>query len=271
MWESIKKEWGAQVAVALLIILSIWWYALAISGVKESLPNYLFGASYGIMAAWGGLWGLRIARTWGWTRSLMGKAILVLSLGLFAEEFGQLVFSYYNIFAGIVVPYPSLADVGFFGNIPLYLIGIVLLGKASGVQFTLKKLSHKIQLVLLPAAILLISYALFLQGYEFDWSIPLKIFLDFGYPMGQAIYVSIALLIYSLSKNILGGIMRGKILFLLIAFIAQYVADFNFLFQSSRGTWQNGGYGDYLYLFAYFLMTIGLLQLKTVLEKLRSK
>ena len=269
MLDTIKKEWGAQVALALLIFLSIWWYALAISGVKESFPNYLFGASYGVMAAWGGLWGLSIARAWGWTRSLMGKAILVLSLGLLSEEFGQLVFSYYNIFAGVVLPYPSLADVGFFGNIPFYLIGIVLLGKASGMQFTLKKLYHKIQLVLLPAAMLLVSYLFFLQSYELDWSNPLKIFLDFGYPMGQAIYVSIALLVYSLSKNILGGIMRGKILFLVVAFIAQYAADFNFLFQSSRGTWNNGGYGDYLYLFAYFLMVLGLFQLKTVMRKLR--
>lgn len=269
MWESIKKEWGAQLAIVLLIFFSLWWYVLAISGIREGFHNYLFGAVYGTMAALGGFWGLSIARAWGWTRSLMGKAIIVLSLGLLAEEFGQLVFSYYNIFVQVLVPYPSLADVGFFANIPFYLVGIVLLARASGIQFTLRKLSHKLQLVALPATMLLISYFFFLQNYEFDWTNPLKIFLDFGYPMGQAIYVSIALLVYSLSRNILGGIMRNRILFLLLAFIAQYVADFNFLFQSSRGTWYNAGYGDYLYLFTYFLMTLGLFQLKTVMRKLK--
>ena len=47
-------------------------------------------------------------------------------------------------------------------------------------------------------------------------------------------------------------------------FFAQYLADYNFLFQNSRGTWYNGGYGDYLYLLAYFLMSIGIIQLKTI-------
>ena len=62
----------------------------------------------------------------------------------------------------------------------------------------------------------------------------------------------------------LGGIMKNRILFILFAFFAQYLADYNFLFQNSRGTWYNGGYGDYLYLAAYFLMTFGIIQLKTI-------
>ena len=105
---------------------------------------------------------------------------------------------------------------------------------------------------------------MFLQKYEFDWGQPLKIFLDFGYPFGQAIYVSLALLTYTLSKSVLGGIMKKKILFILFAFLMQYVADYNFLFQSSRGTWANGGYGDFLYFLAYFLMTLGLLNLQNI-------
>lgn len=271
MIQSLKKEWRTQVAVAFFILLTAWWVTLNLSGVKESFHNYIFGAAYGLMAMLGGVWAIDIARKWGMTKSVMGRAILALSLGLLAEEFGQIVFSFYNIFLHVEIPYPSFADIGFFGNIPLYIVGIMLLAKAAGIQFTLKKNFHKLQIVLLPAIMLIFSYVLFLQNYEFDWSNLLRIFLDFGYPLGQAIYVSIALLIYSLSKNILGGIMKSRILFLLIAFVAQYIADFNFLFQNSRGTWLNGGYGDYLYLMAYFLMTLGLLQLNTVLGKLRNR
>lgn len=270
MIETIRKEYFAKVAVALLIILTIWWALLNLSGSREQLQNYLFGASYGLMAILGGVAGIRIARHWGGSKSIMGKAIFVLSFGLLAEEYGQLVFSYYNIFAHVQVPYPSLADIGFFGNIPLYVIGIVLLAQASGVHFSLKKLSGKIQTVFIPAAMLAFSYFFFLQKYEFDWSNPLKIFLDFGYPLGQAFYVSLAFLTYSLSNNILGGIMKNKILFLLFAFAIQYLADYNFLFQSSDGTWLNGGYGDYLYLLAYFIMTLGIIQLNTVLKKIRA-
>ena len=88
---------------------------------------------------------------------------------------------------------------------------------------------------------LAVGYFLFLQGYEFDWSDPLKVFLDFGYPFGQAIYVSIAILTYLLSRGILGGIMKGKILFILFALCMQFLSDYTFLYQSSKGTWSVGG------------------------------
>jgi len=264
MEDTIKKEFSARLAVILFGFLSVWWLILLASGLRENIHNYLFGAVYGVMALVGGLTGLSISKTWGGAKSSVGKAIMFLALGLLAAEFGQLVFSFYNIFLGVEIPYPSLADLGFFANIPLYSIGIFYLAQLSGVFMTLKKFSNKILVVTIPVLLLVFSYILFLQGYEYDWSSPLKIFLDLGYPLGQAFYVSLALLTYTLSRGMLGGIMKNRILFILFAFFAQYLADYNFLFQNSRGTWYNGGYGDYLYLAAYFLMTFGIIQLKTI-------
>lgn len=270
MVETIKKEWKTKVAIIIFIVLTCWWIILLISGVKETFQNYLFGASYGLMAVWGGIWGLFNAKEWGFLKSIMGRAVFVLSLGLLFEEFGQLVFSYYNLFANVTVPYPSLADIGFFGIIPLYSYGAFLLAKASGIKVSLKSFESKIQAFLIPLVMLSVGYLLFLSDYIVDLSDPLKTFLDFAYPLGDAIYISITILAYSLSRKLLGGIMRPKILFLLFAFVLQFAADFNFLFQSSRGTWLNAGYGDYLYLVAYFAMTLGLLQLNTILIKLKT-
>ena len=87
-------------------------------------------------------------------------------------------------------------------------------------------------------------------------------FLDFGYPLGQALYVSLALLTYLLSTKTLGGIMKNKVLLILFALAVQYAADYNFLSQAYAETWRNGGYGDAIYLLAYFLMALGLIQLK---------
>src|SRR6185369_3281343 len=110
---------------------------------------------------------------------------------------------------------------------------------------------------------LIASYMIFLQGYEFDWSNPLRVFLDFGYPLGQAFYVSLAILVFILSKNFLGGLMRPKVLLILLAIAVQYIADYNFLYQAYNETWVNGGYGDYIYLISYFLMTFALINLGT--------
>jgi hypothetical protein len=115
-----------------------------------------------------------------------------------------------------------------------------------------------------------IGYSLFLVQYEFDWSNPLKILLDFGYPLGQAIYISIGLLSYLLTRGVLGGVMKGKVLFILFALCIQFLADYTFLFQTIHNNWYVGGINDYIYFIAYFVMTLALLRLNTVLMKLRN-
>src|SRR3989338_9414541 len=155
MKEKLKKGYPANFTVYLFYFLNVWWLILLFSGLRENFHNYLFGAAYGIMALVGGLTGLSISKAWGGVKSVMGKAILFLSLGLLAAEFGQLVFSYYNIFLGVEIPYPSLADIGFFANIPFYSFGIFYLARASGVLINLKKLVGQIQVVIIPFILLL--------------------------------------------------------------------------------------------------------------------
>lgn len=274
MIETIKKETGAKIITIIFFLLSIWWLVnnLIVGNKNIRYDNFIdFGGVYGIVALLGGIWGIRIAIKWGGIKSVMGKAIFMFSLGLFAQEFGQIAYALYNDIYKTPGPYPSLGDIGFFGSIPLYIYGTLLLAKASGAKIKLQSFTHKIQAVLIPLGMLVIAYFFFLQGYEFDWTNPIKVFLDFGYPMGQAIYISIALLTYLLSRGILGGIMKGRILFILFALFIQFLSDYTFLYQSSRGTWHVGEINDYMYLVAYFLMTLGLLQLNTVFEKLRNK
>ena len=63
--------------------------------------------------------------------------------------------------------------------------------------------------------------------------------------------------------------MKNKVLFILIALVIQYIADYNFLYQFSVNTWINGGYGDYIYLFSYFIMAMGLINLGQVFRELK--
>lgn len=269
MLGTVKKEISVQISLIFFFFITAWWLYIFISGFNQTFQNYAFAATYGLIALWGGGWGLWISKKWGGFSSTIGRAIIVLSLGLLAQEFGQLVFSYYNISSNIEIPYPSIADIGFFGSVILYIIGISLLAKASGAKFMLRTVISKLQVITLPLVMLTISYFMFLGGYEFDFSDPLRVFLDFGYPFGEAIYISIAILTYTLSRNLLGGIMKSRILLIIVAFIVQYIAEFNFLYQNLQGTWVNGGYGDYLYFLAYFLMTVGLILFKTALDKLK--
>lgn len=269
MREVIKKDWPLIIAISFFSVITVWWIILQLSGVKEQFQNYLFGGTYGLIAVYGGILGIFIAQKWGGFKSSLGRFVYFIAFGLFVEEFGQLAFTSYNLFLKIQVPYPSIADIGFFGLIPFYILAVISLAHTVGLKFSLKSIGAKLQLVFIPVIMLVATYALFLQDYTLDFSNPIKILLDFGYPLGHAIYISITILILSLSRKYLGGIMRNTIFFFLFAFLLQYVAEFNFLFQSSRGTWANAGYGDYLYFLAYSFMTLAIIQLNYILIKIK--
>lgn len=271
MRRTIKVDSRGKVVIVLLVILSLWWIWLQFLP-QDNFRNQLYSATYGIMALFGGIFGLSVSKSWGFTRSVVGKAALMFSLGLLAQEFGQISYSLiYFIKANHEVPYPSIGDVFYFGSIPLYIYGILLLARASGVHIGMRSFINKMQAIIIPAIILTISYMYFLKGYEFDWSAPITIFLDFGYPLGQAIYISMAILTYLLSRKVLGGMMKKGVLYILLSLVLQYAADYFFLYQNSQGTWRAAGINDYMYLIAYFAMTISLLQLNTLLSGMNAE
>jgi hypothetical protein len=222
-----------------------------------------------LLSLFGGLAGITYAQKWGGLKSTLGSSISMFAYGLLAQFFGQAMYAYYIYIKGIEVPYPSLGDLGYFGSIIFYILGVYLLAKVSGAKISLKSMHGRLLAVLVPLLVLLISYRFFLQGYEFDFSDKLRIFLDFGYPFGQALYVSIALLVFLVSRNVLGGLMKKPILFLILALGIQYVSDFMFLYQSSRGTWYVGGINDYLYFVSYFFMTIALVYIGSIFNKVQ--
>lgn len=265
--EAIEDQWAAKIAVIFFFLLSLWWiYLNFFANDPDNSQKQLFAATYGLMALWGAVWGLIISRRWGGFYSVMGRAIIFFSFGLFAQEFGQLAYSYYIYFLQIEVPYPSIGDMGYFSSIIFYTLGVLFLAKASGVKISFKSVSHVMQAVIIPLILLAASYFVFLSDYEFDWTQPLKIFLDFGYPFGQAIYISLAFVTYLLSRKVLGGMMRSRILFILFALLVQYIADYSFLYLSNKGLWKVGELNDYTYLIAYLFMGLALFQLKSVIK-----
>ena len=257
---------------AFFIVMTAWWAVLYFSfGAQLSEQNLYWAASYQIIAWWGGIYGLMSSRAWGGFKSLMGKSILFFSIGLLFQGFGQSVFSYYTTILGVDIPYPSIADIGYFGSIIFYVLGIASMAKVAGAGVRLRNLGGKALALFIPMGMLIFSYAFFLSNYTFDWSSSLRIFLDFGYPLGETLYVSLAVLAFILSKNILGGIMKNSLTFLMMALVVQYFADFNFLYQAANSTWINGGYGDFLYTFAYFLMAISLIKIYRALKRFETE
>jgi hypothetical protein len=267
----IKNKLAYIIPVVVFLGFTIWWFYLRGFSLEDSRNmRQIWGATYQIFAFYGGIIGVIISYKWGGHRSTLGRAILAFSIGLFLQCFGQTYSSYYVFhYAVESPPYPAIGDIGFFGSVIAYIYGVILLYKVSGAGFSIQKTKSEAWVFLIPIVALGLSYHFFLQGYQFDWSQKIKIFLDFGYPFGQALYVSIALVTLIASRNMLGGIMRMSILFLLFALLFQYFSDFFFLYQSNAGTWHVGNINDYMYSASYLIMSLSLIELGSAFERVK--
>lgn len=258
-------------SIVFLLYLLIWLY---LNLVIQGDNNYsgLFTDSYGIIAALGGIIGISISKNWGGTKSVIGKAILAFSFGLIFNFLGQLSYAIYHQIYKVENPYPSFGDIFYIGNIFLYIVGGWLIATAAGSKTILKTfISKKIIAIFFPIIMVLTSYTFFLRSYEFNWENPTIIFLDFGYPIGPAIYVSIAILAYYLSKDILGGIMKNRVILIIVALVLQYISDTVFMYRTFQETWQPAGISDLLYIIAYFLMSVAILQFDNIFNWIKSQ
>jgi len=270
--KSFIRDKMALAAIAIFTVMTVWWVALRLTNAPaDSLTNSLFGNTYGAMALFGALAGFFIAKKWGGFKSLIGRAIAMFSLGLLFQEFGQLVYAYFIFIKNVDIPYPSIGDIGYFGSIPLYIYGAYLLAKATGVHLSVKSTGKKAIAVIVPLLFVGLVYWSFLVNYDFAGTPWLTIFLDFGYPLGQAVYISIAIITLLLSRGMLGGLMKNKIRLLLVALVAQFASDYTFLYQSHQGTWTAGGINDYMYLVSYFLMAAALIKMKLAYDEARGQ
>ncbi|HZP55388.1 MAG TPA: hypothetical protein VFB03_01295 [Candidatus Saccharimonadales bacterium] len=264
----IKSKTQILLAIIFLIYV-IWWGSFQSVVEQQGTSVQRFGATYGVVCLIGATVGFLAAKKWGGFRTVIGRSIMFYALGLLAQEAGQIIYTYYIYGAKIQIPYPSWGDVAYFGSVLLYIYATILLAKAVGVKFSWQRKRYKLQALLVFGPILSGSYWVFLHGYQYNWHKPITVLLDFGYPMGQAIYISLAVTAYILSRRILGGVMRAGILIVILGLVIQYISDFTFLYQSSRGTWLTGKYNDLSYLIAYFVMSSAMIKFNLTYKELK--
>ena len=268
-----KSEFATIALFGFFLLFFSWWVFLNLFIPKgNSLFDY-FADSYGVIAGVGGIACFSVAKSWGGPKSALGRALIAFSVGLFFQFLGQVSYGIYHYIFLVDNPYPSFGEIFYFGSIPIYIYAVWLLGRISGTGVLSKTKKGKLWSFGFPTLMMLGSYFLLLRGYEFDWSQPIAIFLDFGYPLGRAVYVSLAISAYFLVRGVLGGVMRNKVILVLLALVIQYTADTIFLYRTFTDTWYAGGFSDIVFVLAYFMMAISILSFnaKDVLKKLKLK
>jgi len=247
--------------------LVLFWIILFFSHEKTCIWIYFYSFAFSLVPLIFGVVGCFLSKKWGFLNSAIGSGVFFISLGSFFWGGGSMIWSYYNLFENISAPYPSLADIGFILSIPLWVKGIISLSRATGARNDLKSIRRRLILLVIPVLIIIISYYLLIVIARDGILIPgpggfdVKLFLDLAYPIGDIIILSLALIIYGLSFNYLGGLYKRPILTIFFGFGVMYFADFIFSYTTTMGTFYNGNLGDLAFTLALSLISFGTLGL----------
>ncbi len=253
-----------KVCLGFFAFLIAFWIGLFVTKTEGGFWGYLYVFLYGLIPLIGGALAVRGYRTWGGLSTILGKAIFFIGLGLFFWGVGETIWAYYNFFLDVEIPYPSLADVFFAPSVFFYALGTVFLSMTTGIRFGLRNMGGKIFSIIAPLTVFVITYYVLIvigqQGELFsDKASFIKSVLDIAYPFGDAVALSVAVVVAGLSFRYLGGVYKYDVISILLGLAAMFVADSFLSYTSTIGTAYSGDFGDLLFTVAVFLLTFGLM------------
>lgn len=240
-----------------LFFLGYWGYINLNDFDPDSLRVTLFSSTYIAIALLGGIFGLTKAKYWGGFKSLLGKTIGFLSLGLILTTLGSMTLSFYFYVLDKEPSYPSIAEVFYIGGILSYILATYYLAKTvrSWQSLDAKPLVQKLMITIMPLLMVGLTFTVFIGKHNSVTGLSSSaIVTDFAYAILQAIYAVLALSVLLNSSKLYGGVLSKAVVLLLVGFLVQYAADYNYSYQLMSETWVTAGYGELLYLLAYSLI-----------------
>jgi hypothetical protein len=266
----MKLQIPSKIIIALYAVIVVFWivlivisqYGLVDANTLQTLQHFT-QIPLAVLPLVGGILGLRNASTWGGRKSIMGRGTLALSLGLIAWAGGMIVWNYYLFFTAISVPYPSLADGIFVLSWPFWTYGILQLSKAMGIQVALRKMSKGFYLLPLVIIAMSVYLLVFVARGGITYDNPFKLFFNLFYPLGDVVILSVTASIYFALRKFLGGVYKIPTLMLLAAFVLNYFSDFLFSYTTTKGTYYNGHFVDFLFTTTMFVLSLGLTMITT--------
>lgn len=248
-------------------ILVLYWIGITIAKPVSPIPGYIFSFSFGLIPLIGGAIAIVSSKDWTSFRGLVSRGMFFMGIGLMLWGLGEMIWSYYNFFANVSAPYPSLADLGFAPSVFFYCVGTVFLARAAGADFGLKKPSAKMFIIIAPLVMFFLSYYVLVtvarDGTLYTPGDPvLKAIFDIVYPLGDFISLTFAVVVSGLAFKYLTREYHIAILSVVIGLAVMFIADSVFSYTTTLGTYYNGNFGDLIFLTALFLLTFGTLGFK---------
>ena len=185
-----NRQFAAAAAIALILMAAFGlWVTFRFGGtvvaeriddVGEAVAALLAAVACGAAAS----------RHGGRTR----LAWLLMSASAFAWSIGEAVWSYYELGLGQQVPFPSLADAGFLGAVPLAVAGIVLFSPAR--RRAVVRLAAVLDGLIIAGSLLAVSWATILETiYNHSADSVFAQAISLAYPISDVVILTMLLLL----------------------------------------------------------------------------
>lgn len=250
--EAPDKKVFLWVAAATVAIVAgfIAWLVFSVGGDLVTIAVDDIGEAVAAFAA-ALCCGLAARRHTG--RHRLGWALLSASAATWGV--GEVVWSVYEVGLGIEVPYPSAADIGFLGAIPLTTAGILCFFSTARGTSTRLRLWFDGAIVFL--ALFFVAWTLGLRTVYLDPEDPLfEKIIDLAYPVGDIIIGTILVLAIRRARDEL----HGRLLLLLGGLAAISIADSAFAYLTAIGAYgANGSLLDAGWVAGYLMIGLAAL------------
>lgn len=232
----------------------VWWsLALSITDQKTTDWNYLFNVGIAFLYLSGGaiafLWSKKSE-----THNSVIHELLSVGLGVTIFGIGLLVWSYYNLFLDVDIPYPSLADAVYVFYMPILAYGIISLLRTFGI-FMSKKIYLETFMIFVLAAVFI-----FAVGNPPDLSPELPYLVkafNIYYLLGDALLITLGITLIRLTR----GKLHNSFFYFMFALFSMAAADFIFSYRTAHETYWNGDIADVFYSLAGLMFTLGIIKI----------
>src|SRR5690242_11744840 len=181
-----------------------------------------------------------------WTWLLFGLATL--SWGL-----GQVTWLYLESFVGDEVPFPSLADIGYFGMAPLISVGLLLV--PVGPQTMANRLRTVLDGLMIASSLGLVSWVIVLGPLiDAGADSALALFISLWYPMGDVVLVTIVLFMVARSRQ--NGAMPIPLALVGTGLVTFSISDSGFAYTTIVNTYSSGAVLDLGWFVGFLLIML---------------
>jgi PAS domain S-box-containing protein len=258
--EALDKKvfvWALAVTVVLVVGFIAWMHftiggeavTIGVDDIGEAVAGFVAALCCGIAAR----------RSIG--RQRLGWALLSASAATWAA--GEVVWSVYEVGLGVDVPYPSAADVGFLGAIPLAAAGILCF--FSTPRGTSTRLRLLLDGTIVFLALFFAAWTLGLKTVYGDSQDPIfEKIIDLAYPVSDILIGTILVLAIRRATDE----SHGRLLLLLGGLAANSIADSAFSYLTATGAYgANGSLLDAGWVAGYLIIGLAALWPATAARK----